>query len=104
MRRRNKVNLLMNPTKKYSKNSSLWYAIKVITKFTWFSGKFIVKNTPTAIGVAWEVKKEITNEIVKVIDEVQKEQKQIAFDKKMLEISAPKFKREEENESKKQTR
>jgi hypothetical protein len=52
-----------------------WVITKSITSFAWCGTKFVAKNTPAALGAAWEVKKEISNEIVKSIHEVKKEQK-----------------------------
>lgn len=54
----------------------VWNATKVCTKFGWYTGKFIVKNTPTVLGVAWEVKKEITDGIVDVHNQYLKEKKE----------------------------
>ena len=48
--------------KEESLGSFLWQITKLFTKCTWYGSKFVVKNAPAAIGMAWEVKKEITKE------------------------------------------
>jgi hypothetical protein len=62
---------------------------KCLTQFTWIGSKFIVKNTPTVLGVAWQIKKEISNEIAQGIQEARQEQKQLALDEKIKALSFP---------------
>lgn len=57
-----------------------WTITKFITIFGWATGKFIVKNTPTVIGAAWEVKKEISECIVDEYQEYKKEQKKLEIE------------------------
>jgi hypothetical protein len=65
-----------NRIKEPSVGSLLWGATKFITKATWVGSKFIVKNAPAALGMAWEIKKEISNGIVQAIQEGQKAHKE----------------------------
>lgn len=62
---------------------------KYLTKFAWIGSKFVVKNTPTVLGVAWEIKKEISNEIAQSIHEARQEQRQLALDEKIKALSLP---------------
>lgn len=82
--------------KKYKKEESigslLWGATKIVSKFTWDSTKFIAKNTPTALGAAWEVKKEISNGIAQGIHEIQQENKRINLENEIKALcSTPKL-------------
>jgi hypothetical protein len=43
----------------------------------------VVKNTPAALGMAWEIKKEISQEIAKGIHEARKEQKALALEQEI---------------------
>ncbi len=61
----------------------VWNATKVCTKFGWCTGKFIVKNTPTVLGVAWEVKKEISEGIVDAHGKYIKEKKEQEMEDKI---------------------
>ena len=62
---------------------------KCLTQCAWIGSKFIVKNTPTVLGIAWQIKKEISNEIVQSIHEVRQEQRQLALDEKIKALSLP---------------
>ena len=62
---------------------------KCLTQCTWIGSKFIVKNTPTVLGIAWQIKKEISNEIVQSIHEVRQEQRQLALDEKIKALTLP---------------
>ena len=74
---------------KNTKTQIVWSITKFISSFLWCSTKFVVKNTPTALGMAWEVKKEISNTIADEIQEVRKEQKKIALEEKILQLNVP---------------
>ncbi len=63
-----------------------WTITKCLSIFTWGVSKFIVKNTPTVIGAAWQIKKEISNEIAQSIHEARQEQKQLALKDKIKEL------------------
>jgi len=75
---------------KNTKTQIAWSITKFISSFLWCSTKFVVKNTPTALSMAWEVKKEISNAIADEIQEVRKEQKQIALEEKILQLNVQK--------------
>lgn len=83
------LELILDGKSKKSTAGKVWTVTKVLSIFTWCTGKFILKNAPTAIGIAWEVKKEISNEIVNGINAIRKEQKQLALDNKILSLKAP---------------
>ena len=53
------LELILDGKSKKSTAGQVWTITKCLSIFTWCVGKFIVKNTPTVIGVAWQVKKEI---------------------------------------------
>ncbi|KAB7884901.1 hypothetical protein GA417_10130 [Poseidonibacter ostreae] len=75
---------------KNTKTQIVWSITKFISSFLWCSTTFVVKNTPTALGMAWEVKKEISNAIADEIQELRKEQKQIALEEKILQLNVTK--------------
>jgi hypothetical protein len=58
----------------------------LLAKGTFQATVFTVKNTPKAIGMAWQVKKELSEELSKVIHEVRLEQKKDAIEDKLLLI------------------
>jgi hypothetical protein len=60
-----------------------WQVTKFIGGAAWCSTKFVAKNTPAALGMAWEIKKEISQEIAKGIHEARKEQKALALDQEI---------------------
>ena len=62
---------------------------KCLTQCAWIGSKFIVKNTPTVLGVAWQIKKEISNEIAQGIHEVRQEQRQLALNEKIKALTLP---------------
>lgn len=70
--------------------SQVWSITKFLSSFLWCSTKFVFKNTPTALGMAWEVKKEISNAIAEEIQEAKKQQKQIALEEKIMQLQPPK--------------
>ena len=51
-----------------------WTITKCLSIFGWCTGKFIVKNTPTVLGAAWEIKKEISESIANEYQQTKKEQ------------------------------
>lgn len=65
----------------------IWTVTKCLTAFSWATGKFIIKNTPTVLGAAWDIKKEISEEIATSIQEVRKEQKQLELEDKIKMLS-----------------
>ena len=72
---------------KKSTAGQIWTITKCLSIFTWCVGKFVVKNTPTVLGVAWQVKKEISNEIAQGINEYKQEQRQLALEEKIKELN-----------------
>lgn len=58
----------------------VWIITKFLSIFGWHTGKFIVKNTPTVLGAAWEIKKEINEAIVETHNEYVKEQKELEIE------------------------
>lgn len=45
-------------TSNKSTAGKVWTITKILSIFGWNTRKFIAKNTPTVLGVAWEIKKE----------------------------------------------
>lgn len=76
--------------KKLNMGSFLWNATKFLTKATWCTTKFMAKNAPAAIGMAWSVRKEVSNIIGEAIHEARQEQKRLALENKILEHQVPK--------------
>ncbi len=70
--------------------SLLWSATKFLSKSTWFVTKFVVKNTPTALGIAWQIKQEITNEIATSIQEERKAQKERLLEEQIASLQMEK--------------
>lgn len=78
--------------KEESLGSFLWQMTKLFTKCTWYGSKFVVKNAPAAIGMAWEVKKEITKEIAQGLHEAKQTYKEMLIEheiSKLAEQKAP---------------
>jgi hypothetical protein len=71
----------------------VWNATKICTKFGWCASKFIVKNTPTVLGVAWEVKKEISSVIEEEIHAYKKEKKELEMEEKIKMLTHKGIKR-----------
>jgi len=87
---RHENDFLFNHKEEPSIGSMLWGATKLLTKATWCTTKFVAKNTPAAIGLAWEIRREISHGISEAIHETKQEQKRVALDKKILELMPPK--------------
>ena len=51
------LELILEGKSSKSKTGQAWTIFKCLSIFTWSTGKFIVKNTPTVLGVAWQIKK-----------------------------------------------
>lgn len=83
------LELILEGKSKKSTAGQIWTITKCLSIFTWCVGKFIVKNTPTVLGVAWQVKKEISNEIAQSIHEYKQEQRQLALEEKIKTLSLP---------------
>ncbi len=83
------LELILEGKSSKSKTGQAWTIFKCLSIFTWCTGKFIVKNTPTVLGAAWQVKKEISNEIAQSIHEIRQEQRQLALEEKIKALSLP---------------
>ena len=77
------LELILEGKSSKSTSGKIWTIFKCLSIFTWVTGKFIVKNTPTVVGTAWQIKKEISEGISQAIHEVQQEQRKSALDKEI---------------------
>ena len=77
------LELILEGKSSKSTSGKIWTIFKCLSIFTWGTGKFIVKNTPTVVGTAWQIKKEISEGISQAIHEVQQEQRKSALDKEI---------------------
>ena len=90
------MSLKQTDTKKYKERMLIGYIppkSKIeqtfsLMKLFWMGGKFIVKNVPTVLGIGWKVKKEVSDEIVNAIQEVEKERKKSALENKIKELQS----------------
>ena len=78
-------NMLIGEIQK-SKTEQAWSITKLVSSFLWSGSKFMVKNAPTVLGMAWEVKKEISNEIVTQIAHNKKEQKILEMENAIIAL------------------
>ena len=83
------LELILEGKSSKSTTSQIFTIAKCLTQFAWTGSKFIVKNTPTILGVAWQIKKEISNEIAQDIHEYKQEQRQLALEEKIKALSLP---------------
>ena len=81
------LELIIDGKSNQSTAGKVWTVTKFITAFTWCTGKFIAKNAPTAIGIAWEIKEEVSQEIAIGIHEISKKQKQLKMEEKIKMLS-----------------
>jgi len=81
------LELIIDGKSNQSTAGKVWTVTKFLSEFTWCTGKFIAKNAPTAIGIAWEIKKEVSQEITIGIHEIAKKQKQIKMEEKIKMLS-----------------
>jgi len=81
------LELIIDGKSNQSTAGKVWTVTKFLTACTWGTGKFIVKNSPTAIGIAREVKKGISEEIAIGIQEISKKQKQLKLEEKIKMLS-----------------
>lgn len=84
------IELILDGKSNKSTSSQVWSITKFLTGFLWCSTKFVAKNIPAALGMAWEVKKEISNTIAEEINTARKKQKQLELEQKILQLQAPK--------------
>ena len=73
--------------KEESLGSFLWQITKLFTKCTWYGSKFVVKNAPAAIGMALEVKKEITKEIAQGLHEAKQAYKEMLIEQEIAKLA-----------------
>ena len=83
------LELILEGKSKKSTAGQVFTIAKCLTQVAWISSKFIVKNTPTVLGVAWQIKKEISNEIAQGIHEYKQEQRQLALEEKIKALTLP---------------
>lgn len=83
------LELILEGKSKKSTAGQIFTIAKCLTQFAWIGTKFVAKNTPTVLGVAWQIKKEISNEIAQGIHEYKQEQRQLALDEKIKALSLP---------------
>ncbi|MAD41920.1 MAG: hypothetical protein CL623_05960 [Arcobacter sp.] len=74
---------IIDGTSKKSTAGKVWTITKLLSSATWITGKFIAKNTPTVLGAAWEIKKEINEVIVDEYQSYKKEQKELEMDERI---------------------
>jgi aspartate/tyrosine/aromatic aminotransferase len=86
------LELILDGKSTQSTSGQVWTITKFLTGALWCTSKFVVKNTPAALGMAWEVKKEISNEIAQGIHEYQLEQKQLELENQIKQLKEAKKK------------
>ena len=83
------LELILEGKSKKSTAGQIFTIAKCLTQFAWIGTKFVAKNTPTVLGVAWQIKKEISNEIAQGIHEYKQEQRQLALEEKIKALTLP---------------
>lgn len=73
-----------------SKSEQAWSITKLLSSFLWGGTKFVVKNTPAALGMAWEVKKELSDGIAQTIHQANIEKKKLDLEDKILDLDQSK--------------
>ena len=76
--------------KEESLGSFLWQITKLFTKCTWYGSKFVVKNAPAAIGMAWEIKKEITKGVAQGLHEAKQTYKEMLIEQEIAKLAEQK--------------
>ncbi len=74
---------IIDGTSRKSTAGKVWTITKFLSVCGWCTGKFIVKNTPTVLGAAWEIKREISDSIVEEYQEYKKEQKKLEMEERI---------------------
>lgn len=75
-------------TSNKSTAGKVWTITKFLSILGWSTGKFIAKNTPTVIGVALEIKKEINETIVNEYHDYKKEKKELEIEEKIKMLTS----------------
>lgn len=89
--------LVIHEEEDESVGAFFWSTLKLLCKCAWFGSKFAVKNAPAAIGMAWEIKKEITNEVIKGIEEVHRNMKEQSIEEQIHQLKYEKNAKKKEN-------
>lgn len=88
---------LVKPEEEESVGAFFWSTLKLLCKCAWFGSKFAVKNAPAAIGMAWEIKKEISNEVLKGIEEVHRSLKEQRIEEQIYQLKHEQNAKKKEN-------
>lgn len=62
---------------------------RIITKCAWFVSKFVVKNTPAALGILWEVKKELNSVLAQGLHDAKIKYKRNQLENKIYQLNPP---------------
>lgn len=85
-----KIELILDGKSSKSAAGQIWSVTKFLTSVIWFGTKFTVKNAPAALGMAWEIKKKISNEIAKEIQSAKKAHKEQKLEEELQMLKAQK--------------
>lgn len=80
------IELIIDGKSNRSNIGKAWQITKFLGSVGWLTSKFIVKNTPTVLGAAWQIKKEISDEIAQTIHDEKVALKQSQMDDKLLQF------------------
>ena len=67
----------------------IWQGSKILTKCAWLGSKFDIKNTPAAIGMLWEVKKELNSALAQGLHDAKVEYKRHQLETKINQLNSP---------------
>lgn len=67
----------------------IWQGFKILIQCSWLGGKFIAKNTPAALGMLWEVKKELNSALAQGLHDVKIEYKRNQLENKINQLNSP---------------
>ena len=84
------LELILDGKSNKSNAGKAWTITKFLTSATWLTGKFIIKNTPTVVGAAWEIRKSINETIADEYNQYKKEQKELEMEEKIKMLTKPK--------------
>jgi len=87
------LELIIDGKSNKSTAGKVWTVTKFLSACGWCTGKFIVKNTPTVLGAAWEIKKEVTETITDEYYQYKKEQKELEMEEEIKMLSNKGFKK-----------
>lgn len=66
----------------------IWQGSKILTKCAWLGSKFVIKNTPAALGMLWEVKKELNSALAQGLHDVKVEYKRNQLETKINQLNS----------------